>query len=185
MGKKNPIKSMKTTNKTAILIVVFFMLITFIIFQCTYTASYASLEQAVKRSSYGGQIKASYDFDKGTFVLIKDSITKKYDYYYLRNKKWYNQGFVSKKNYSIEGKYKVTVYYVKKNKISFIQVESKEELSNLNDSMNTLFTEIYLNDKETCFIGGTYKNIPDDYKIIINDKEYWLKEYNTLFKLFQ
>ena len=39
MGKKNPIKSMKTTNKTAILIVVFFMLITFIIFQCTYTGS--------------------------------------------------------------------------------------------------------------------------------------------------
>ena len=154
-----------------------------IVYFAMNTVSYDSFDDAIKKTSNGGRIITTFDFDKGTFTFINNSHIK-YEYYYLQDKKWYNKGLIYKKTYEIEDKYHVIVYYVKKNEISFIQVESEKELSNLTDTLNTEFKRIDLRKKETVYFGGNYKRLPDDYRLYINDKEYLLKEYNSLFKLF-
>ena len=177
MGKGN-----RTRQIASILILIFIIGMAFT-YQYTYTPSYSSLKEAVEKSSNGGKIATSFDFDKGSFVFIKNS-AKKYDYYYLKEKKWYNKGIIYTKKYEIENQYTVTVYYVQRNKLSFIKVESKEELGNLYDSLDTTFQELKISKNNKFFFGGTYKQLPDEYRITINDQEYWLKEYNSLFKLF-
>ncbi|MBP5678953.1 MAG: hypothetical protein J6X28_03915 [Bacilli bacterium] len=174
----------KTSRKIVQILVIIFVIGTVFAYIEAYTPSYSSLEQAVKKSSNGGKIAARYDFDKGSFIFIKGS-NKKYGYYFVEDKKWYHKGFIYVNEYNIEGKYKVTVYYVQRRKLSFIKVESEKELENLNDSLNTSFQELKISRKNKFFFGGTYKQLPSDYNIIINDKEYLLKEYNNLFRLFQ
>ncbi len=177
------IKKIKQKQILVITLVLVFMFGMMIVYFQQHKVSYASLDYAIQRTSNGGKAAAKFDFDKGTFVFIKGS-RKKYDYFYLQDKRWYNKGMIRETNFNIEKKYEVTVYYVPENKLSFIKVESEKELSNIGDSINTEFKLLSTSKNKSFFFGGTYKELPDEYMIYINDKEYLLKEYNGLFKMY-
>ena len=174
----------KRTNQTAIIFIAIAMLGMIWAYFAFYTKSYPSLEYAIQRTTNGGKVTASYEFDKGVFVYLKNT-SKKYEYYYVLDKRWYNKGLIRETKFKIENKYTVTIYNVPENKIAFIRIDSKKELSNLTDSLNTEFTELSTDKKNKFFFGGTYKEIPEEYTIYINDKEYLLKDYNSFFNLSQ
>ena len=165
-----------------ILLIIFMIGIVYVYYQ-SHTVSYASLDYAIQKTTNGGQVLAKYDFDKGVFTFIKNS-RKKYDYYYLINKRWYNKGRIRETKYKIEKEYTVTIYYVPVNKITFIRVDSYHELSNIKDSIDTEFQQLITKDGDSFFFGGTFKEIPDDYTIYLDDNKYLLKEYNGLFEMY-
>ena len=175
-------------NKYMILLIVVFIIGTIIAYFYTYTPSYSSLESAIKITSRDGKATAKMKFDNGYFVFFKNA-PMKYDYFYVKDKKWYNKGMISEKNYNIENRYQVTIYYVQRNKLSFIQVQDKNKntkrLKGLKDSFDSKFVELSTSKNNSFYFAGCYELIPDEYTLTINQREYLLKEYNQLFKLFQ
>lgn len=175
---------MKSTNKIVLVIISIFIIGTIIGFIHQYTATYPSLKDAIKTVGMGGKEAASYDFDNGTFVFFKNSPIK-YDFFYVKDKVWYNKGFIYTKEYSINHEYEITIYYLPTNKISFVKVEGKKEITTLKDSMGTEFTILSTDKDKEFYFGGITKKIPENYTMNINEEQYLVKEYNSLFKLFQ
>lgn len=174
---------LKTSQKIVIIILVLFAIGTIALFYYRNTKTYPSLNKAIEEVGLGGKEVESYDFSNGTFIFYEDGPIE-YEYFYVENKIWYNKGLIYEKKYYIKDLYEVTLYYLPRNEISFIRVDTNEPLTTLKDSLGTEFTTLQIN-KKTFYFAGVQGRIPDQYILNINEEQYLVKEYNSLFKLYQ
>lgn len=131
--------------------------------------SYPTLKEAVRATSRGGEIGDKIDCNQGEYVFIKNSNVMTSGYFYQENSKWYYESGTTKKDFQVEENILVSVYYLKGQDVSVLEIIADSELD-IKDSEKTDF--IKKKKEENHYMAFINKKIDSNYTITINEKDY-------------
>lgn len=134
-----------------------------------FKKSYPTLKEAVRATSRGGEIGDRIDCNQGEYIFIKNSNVMTSGYFYQENNKWYYESGTTKKDYQVEDNILVSVYYLKGEDVSILEIIGDTEL-NIKDSEKTDFIKKKKEDNQ--YMGFVNKKIDSNYIITINEKDY-------------